>query len=81
MKTKIVALTSTPITGTTAAGQTRSPRVPYYDGCDVQLHDAYGRIAPDDQHTVFSNKANRSGERSTQPTTISSIKEVADAQG
>ncbi len=81
MKTKVVALLLTLIAGAATAGQSSPPpgKV-YYDVCDVELHDAYGNVAPDDRHTVTKDKANRLAEQSTRPTPIPSHKEVADAQ-
>ena len=58
MKTKIVALTLTLITGTTTAGQASSPRGEFYNVCAVQLHEAYGRVAPDEQR-IKDKKFNR----------------------
>jgi hypothetical protein len=80
MKTKVAALILTVITGSVTAGQASSPRGEFYADCDAQLHDAYGRVAPDEQQTEISNKANRTVERSPQPAPVPSYKEVSDAQ-
>lgn len=80
MNTKILALMLTLITGAATAGQDSSPRVELYGVCDVQLHDAYGRVVADEQQTVTREEANRLGEQSTQPALALSHKEIADAQ-
>jgi hypothetical protein len=81
MRTKAVAFILTVVTGSATAGQASSPHEEFYDDCDVQLHDAYGRVAPDEQQTEISGKANRTAERSPQPAPVPSYKEVANAQG
>jgi hypothetical protein len=80
MRTKAVAFILTVVTGSATAGQASSPHEEFYDDCD-QLHDAYGRVAPDEQQTEISGKANRTAERSPQPAPVPSYKEVANAQG
>lgn len=79
MRTKVVAFILTVVTGSATAGQASSPREEFYDVCDVQLHDAYERVAPNEQQTEIIDKANRTVERSPQPAPVPSYKEVANA--
>jgi hypothetical protein len=79
MKIKSAAMIVTLAASSAIAGQNGASHTQFYDVCDVQLHDAYGRVAAQNQHTVIAG-VSRTPEQSMQAAPATVPKEVEDAQ-